>query len=57
MSLFFGEYVLFGKKGSRIIDSSDSSFTANGSGENPAESPMYILDSIFSDQRPNDVMN
>jgi hypothetical protein len=39
MSLFFGEDVLFGKKGSRIIDSSDSSFTVKGSGENPADSP------------------
>jgi hypothetical protein len=33
MSLFFGEDDLFGKKGSRIIDSSDSSFTVNGSGK------------------------
>jgi uncharacterized protein YqfB (UPF0267 family) len=39
MSLFFGEDVLFGKKGARIIDSSDSSFTVKGSGENPADSP------------------
>jgi hypothetical protein len=53
MSLFFGEDVLFGKKGSRIIDSSDSSFTVKGSGENPdleMKSDCIVISSSSNDE-------